>query len=430
MADVPTANVPMADGPTADGPMADDVPPLEPYDTDMVPIPLPLYNLGSICYLNALLQALLSCSAFVKAALLHSDYMRMTRTGTAMLRLIQSYLLRDAQKTPSCSRKILEALQDDLRERRPKISFGAGQQSASEALVLLLDMIEPPRTAEDPAIPAYITRLFYVRQRVRTMCLTCKDQGAPLNDTGVILSAFHIGGKPSTGKKTFESKIRNVCTKVTDFHCDACNLREALEQLEGFPEAEQMAARAMLQKVYRSEDHTEEMTTLMDLTGLNAAEVQRVCDVKVKGDAVKVESLVMVSEILPITFNIYGVYSDRERVTVESPAIIRFPGSKGEDGTPRTALVYRKVSAVEHSGALGGGHYVADCVRQVPPAGDNDVTTADGRLVALKKSGKYAVYRLNDSQNPYVSNLSPKLGSCTYIVFYHYFGEEPISDEA
>lgn len=106
-----------------------------------------------------------------------------------------------------------------------------------------------------------------------------------------------------------------------------------------------------------------------------------------KGEKFKTTTLTMIPEILPVLIKKYG-----NKVLTPFPAKLEFLAKGGQK-----KYVYKLVAQSEHSGSMSGGHYWAIGLRQ------------NGWMV------------LNDSNaNP--GNAGPTEN--TYIVFYHYFGEE------
>src|SRR5690606_9944162 len=112
----------------------------------------------------------------------HPDYMRHTATGAALLRFVAAYATPAGARLPpapdvdNLSAGVQRALIADLRARRPaaRVKFDGGQQSASEALVHLLDMLEPPPTPGEEPQPCPINQLFLHRYRLRQHCATCR----------------------------------------------------------------------------------------------------------------------------------------------------------------------------------------------------------------------------------------------------------------
>lgn len=306
---------------------------MEAYDDSLAPAGFGLNNTGAICYLNSFLQTLASCTAFTAAVLNNEEYLLRTRTGLAMLNFVRAYAQgTDPSDLAHHSARILAALTTDLRERRPHVRFGGGQESASEALAHILDMMEPAgqpferkeqaaaEEAEDkPTAAAYsrespITRLFLHRFRCDLHCRKCQKVVSSKTDHMVVFNLFHM------------------------------------DQLRIFPATPDAFSRALLRHVVKTEDY--------------------VCEYcKEQVAAIRAYALTMIPEILFCTFNLYDGFGGGGHRTRYFPLEISFPAADGG------LLVFRLVGQIEHSGSLSGGHYWAHALR------------AGGRVLALNDLG-------------------------------------------
>lgn len=200
---------------------------MEKFEIDWSPArPFGLNNTGVICHFNSLLQALISCTRFNRAVMQNKDYMMKTTTGKAVYNFVSCFCdEKKAKNSPdigieSQSRKVLAALVDDLKVRRPTVQFGNSQESASEGLVLLLDMLEP---ADESAHP--ITRLFVNIYECTKACLRCKKVSDSKKDMSVQVSAFHMSGdelKDITNEKKFSKTLRTFVVNAKDVYCESC----------------------------------------------------------------------------------------------------------------------------------------------------------------------------------------------------------------
>lgn len=122
--------------------------------------PGPLANLGATCWLNSLLQALFSCRAFVQAAAAMAAAPR-SPLGAALGGCASAMRARD----PWAAAPVAGALATGVARLRPAGQpFGAGQESASEALTYMLELLEP-----EPGL----TALFLLRRETLTHCEAC-----------------------------------------------------------------------------------------------------------------------------------------------------------------------------------------------------------------------------------------------------------------
>jgi len=286
---------------------------MDAIDPKFLPNGFGLYNTGAICYLNSLLQMLASCTAFTRAVIANCDYVKMTLTGRAVLEFVLAY--GGASDVTMHSSRILDALVTDMRRRRPGARFGVGQESASEALVHLLDMMEPekegdaksapPVAAESGKYPSSIespiTRLFLHRFRCDLHCRACRKRVSSTTEHMICFNMFKIDRlkHPPNDVKSFSDAVRLDVSAVSDYECPGCHRRT---------------------------------------------------------DAYRVYRLSMVPEIIVCSFNQYNGFGGGKRMRY-FPNRIEMPASAGG------MLQFILVGQVEHSGGLDGGHYWARGLR-------------------------------------------------------------------
>lgn len=202
---------------------------MDAYDGVLVPEGFGLNNTGVICYFNSLLQLLASCPALTRALLTgrHAS----TSTGRALTEFFRAFG-RKKGSSPSegvelLSSRVLAALVKDLRQRRPNSEFGAGQQSASEALVLLLEMADPPGGGEQESL----SDLFYHRYRCELHCPRCKRVVSTETDVSVHLELFHMDAAWPRTAAGFSEAVREHRARVEDYLCEKCGRRGAVTRV-------------------------------------------------------------------------------------------------------------------------------------------------------------------------------------------------------
>jgi hypothetical protein len=253
----------------------------ESYDAAWAPGPFGLRNTGVICHFNALLQAIAACTAVLRAALGAREYLGRTATGRAFYDFALA-AAPAAARPPGCapfggaaplesmSAALLRALVGDLRSRRPGFRYGPGQESASEGLVLLLDMLDDPRAAAGEENP--VARLFYHRSLASVYCRACRKAASEATDVAVQFNLFHYddavaAGLDAAGPEAFGDLLRSYAAPLDDYRCEACGAR---------------------------------------------------------GGGVRHDQLRMVPEVLVVAFNLYG----RRRLRPFPPRVV-FPGAAG-----------------------------------------------------------------------------------------------------
>lgn len=259
-------------------------------DISKLPPPFGLNNSGVTCYFNSLLQALVTCTSFIET-------------------------LRNMENKNNLVRDILQISTSDnilshLRNRFKK--FGNSQESASEGLILLLELIDDPE----------IYKLFSHVYEERIVCMKCRKINSNNRDSAI---HFEIFDEEKLLQDGLQKYLLEYYNKISDYDgiCKFCG-------------------HTKFTRWYRLKYIPEIVICL-----LNRYTTRR-------------------SVTLPETFEISGISSP---------------------------IKYKKISEINHSGNLNGGHYVC---------------------VAVRNDGN--VYEFNDSSvSP--SSLGTKLS--TYLTFYH-----------
>ena len=182
------------------------------YDASLVPNVFGLQNTGVICFFNSFLQSLISAPAFIKVIL---NTPQQTPTGQAIYKFINMINNNvEANQLSSQSSEILKVLMMDLARLKPKIIFGNTQESASEALIHLIDMIEPKGGT--------CTNLFLNRTLCTTKCAICNNE-IKRRDTAVNFNMFYDLPMCDDLSKQFSDKILCNISKLEDYKCEKCN---------------------------------------------------------------------------------------------------------------------------------------------------------------------------------------------------------------
>jgi len=285
------------------------------HNNQLLPEPFGLPNYGANCYFNSLMQSLISCTAFNEAVIGNPIYMQRTNTGQAVYDFVKNALKyqNNNNRPTNSTQSIYGALTRDLRQRRPFITFGPGQQSASECFILLLDMIEPELTPEELQsqrdnnnIPADglnpVTDIFIHIKNTKIFCQNCNHEiNTRTHETQFNLMDFNKNSQ----EDEFIPKIHMDQIFLEEYICDNC-------------------------KVESSHENRIIKTTILDV----------------------------VPEIFVCLFDIYEYYAHSQRFVRQMPEYFEFQTPTNE------ILRYRRVAQVEHSGSRAGGHYWAICLRK------------------------------------------------------------------
>jgi len=173
---------------------------MEPYNKKFVPTALGSHNTGAICWLNSLMQSLLSCPSFTKQVLESQNDLEKTEVGMALYNVVSCAMYkhdRFAVTISNLQKKMVKSL----------LKFGVGQECATEGLVHLIDLISTEA----------ISKLFTYRVRCYSFCESCKDLQKHGIDYGITLNLFHIT-HPITNDTEFIQNLKYHNSK-TDIKC-------------------------------------------------------------------------------------------------------------------------------------------------------------------------------------------------------------------
>lgn len=155
-----------------------------------LPKPSGLYNTGSICYFNSLLQVLASCTS------LHHWK---SRSKSKLEDEFEHFIKNSYKLDPMASTNLL----DTLKEK--KKHFGNGQESASEALTFLLNVINNDS----------LNNMFIHRFKYTIKCISCSYTTEQHKDHSILFELFHLS----------EINISNLLNNkkiLEDYKCDKC----------------------------------------------------------------------------------------------------------------------------------------------------------------------------------------------------------------
>lgn len=327
-----------------------------------------LMNVGGTCFLNAALQMLLSLPEFVKTVLANEAYLAKTQTGTALYILTNAAVNGDPN-TISLAGNVAAALKNDVTRRLPHQQYSGSNESASEAVTLLLDMCEPetPQSeldAKKSVNPLYVPLAH--RVKAATWCHQCRKCVCETTDESVF---FHLFS--GNVDKCAVDVVKSVSEKGDSATIDAST---------PFSDPTKFAA-ALLRQVTPVDAYT--------------------CpECGYKGAATRDYKLRMVAESIMVVYNRFGIPAAAADSGLPPP-VFPLEFVLPSAASPPTPVRYRLRAQVEHSGSLGGGHYWALAVR----AGTDNISAQ--------------AYRLDDSSASPIPALGPT-GS-TYIASYHSF---------
>lgn len=304
--------------------MSDDEDRLSTYNSEFVPQVFSLQNNSVLCYLNSLIQSLLSCPSFTEYLISNRDVyiekkneqgqiiQSFNKIVDEYLKLYEKHLFKNSgskfqhPKTDNAF-PILRELNNLRRVSGSKYHLSLNrQEDIHEGLTLILD-----------SIGGDVENLFHCRYRCELKCRACGKRSFPGNDPNHIeppeifidLSEEnpHIQDNLNT-KEQIENYIKRNIQIPEDYKCENCGAVNTTDPKTG----------------------------------------------EVEENIIQIYSLARLSEIIVLLFKKY-----KKKRTIYFPPILEFKAMTGN-------LKYRIVSQVEHSGSMSGGHYIAKCLRLKP----------------------------------------------------------------
>jgi len=296
---------------------------LRTYDKDYVPDVCGFVNTGVICYLNTMMQVLLSCSAFNQHLLERKDLFvkaaaNGNKIGLLYIKILEEngmhisangQLSRDESdqfSVKQCNASILLRELIDLRKRNRSTSnlLHHHQEGFHEGLTFLIEAL----TDVDPTV----ADVFNIRYTMDIICRNPKcrhRREGPKEKPNIMFNLFEedpILQDALDNKEKIEDYIKQHINIPDDYKCDKCEAKNNVVDGRVTPN---------VQQIYR---------------------------------------LARISSVIVLVFNKY-----EEKKLKYFPPTLDF-GSK--DGN----LHYELIAQVEHYGTRTGGHYLTKCRRPTP----------------------------------------------------------------
>jgi ubiquitin C-terminal hydrolase len=272
---------------------------LLPYNPNYASKAQGIPNRGNTCYLNSLLQCLLSCPSIyeVLSKSLNKEHVKGSKLAMNLYRLFKDSA--EGKSLDAASKVIWYDLINTSMQRkdRERMTLGS-QQDSHEGIMLLLESIEK--------IPE-VKRLFEYRQTIKIFCDACQQT-------------------------VVDKKEQNL---VFDVQPDL-----KTEQVDKFKDIDKQFNQA--------QDFN---TFLKEQNGFVSDFICPKC--KHKGDKFKTTKISMLPEIIAVVIKKY-----RDKCITTFPIQLEFNTIDG-----KKKLIYRLVAQSEHSGGMYGGHYWATCLR-------------------------------------------------------------------
>jgi ubiquitin C-terminal hydrolase len=170
-------------------------------------LPFGFINNGSLCYLNSILQALITCDTF-------TDYMvDLKPKNRVTAELINIIIKVNAGQSIVDPSPFFNELLLYVQHKYPKSKFGHGQQDSGEGFIMILDAIDDP----------IIYSMFMYRYLVKLWCPACDILLSKSTDESCILEVPPIDSLPE--KKMSNQYITKSKSAAPDQTCPKCNQR-------------------------------------------------------------------------------------------------------------------------------------------------------------------------------------------------------------
>lgn len=286
------------------------------YNTSYLISGIGIPNLGNTCYLNSLLQCILSLTSIFEILDKNKDQIHVVKNPFAQLLI--SFHKAHMQKNHNDIRVIANNIRNYIMSksnmRNDRIKLNSGQQGdMNEGLMLILDEFE--------MLP-YVLRLFQNRQKIIIECKSCNK----------ISSEKELDGRIFEVQSDLKTEQSPLFKDIDPNYNKTRTLKEFL-----------MKQNSYVDKNYKCSQ----------------------CGIK--GEKFKRTEIVMAPEIIPILFKKY-----KKKDNTQFPLELTIPNMENN-----ILHLYKLVAQSEHSGNRNGGHYWAVCSRSDGWKNLNDNSVSD-----------------------------------------------------
>lgn len=297
---------------------------LIPFSKEYLPGVFALKNNGVLCYLNTMVQSLMSCPSL--------NYCLKKSKGTSIkeenklalsyLNLFEKYAfnpeIKTTIKTDDAS-GILMIINRARKNKKDNLLIGR-QEDIHEGVTLFLDLVKNGTE-----------NLFYIRNTCEIYCRNCSDRHYVEHNEAPELMIDLSEEDPLIqdnlqSKSDIEKYIKGNIQIPRDYKCDKCSSGNLYDKSTG------------------------------DITP----------------NVLQIYSLVRLSEIIVLLFKKYNQKTSRY-----------FPPTLEFKSKSDSLLKYSIVAQVEHRGEMTGGHYVCKCLRNKPP-GMHETRRGKARIAITK----------------------------------------------
>lgn len=269
-------------------------------EKNLICYPQGFRNIGANCYMNSLLQGILSCTSIYQVLKENQNLLYIKNHRLAQLILTLFEKMNNNQSIEQESIDFWRIIILMSQKRKDKIQLNTGQQDSHEGLMMVLDILEQ--------IPE-IKILFEHRHNIKIRCDKCQDWVVDRSETNYV---FEVQSDLKTEQ---HEKFKNI----DEFYNTSMSFNTFLKEQNGYVDDDYICPKC----------HE-------------------------KGSKFKKTTLTMVPEILPVVLKKY-----HGKQLTPFPNNLYFVTRD-----KKSKFVYVLVSQIEHSGNMFGGHYWAICLRK------------------------------------------------------------------
>jgi uncharacterized UBP type Zn finger protein len=180
------------------------------YNKNYLTFPFSLNNNSSLCYLNSLIQSLVSCTIFNEYILKNQEKFikEQNRLVISFIKIISDNIVnRNSNKYSNENIIILQELIRIKRKENENFQF-FGQQDVSECLAFIIESMNDTG----------ILRLFYHKYKCDILCQDCKKIKSIQDDI-----SYQFEMSMDMNLSLLSKNIRIMISPLIDYKCDNCN---------------------------------------------------------------------------------------------------------------------------------------------------------------------------------------------------------------
>lgn len=186
-------------------------------------VPFGLYNNNILCYFNALLQSLFSCTSINEYLLNNENKFNNNNFIKLYINILKNYIIINKSREASIytiEQSNIALFNEFLALIQNKnIQFGYNQEDSGELLLLLLDIINDK----------YIYNLFYNKYKCDIYCRNCKNINSIKDDISVqfeitteIVDSNFLQSDVNKNLHNLNQFIKNNYSECDDYICNNC----------------------------------------------------------------------------------------------------------------------------------------------------------------------------------------------------------------